>query len=401
METEGFQALEHDLQPYLPRLKEFPSTKALERSPLYREIRTKIQRILQAYDLSTTKTQVPTEPYYRCVAWNIERGMRFDAILSSLESHPILSEADILLLTETDYGMARSGNRHVAREIAQTLGMNYFFVPSYLNLAKGCGIEHEAEGENHWGLAGNAILSRYPIESPELIPLPNSLDKMQGREKRVGSQTAPMATIRLGDKKLDVVAVHLDMRSTPRHRRRQLEKILQTIKRRGSDPVLIGGDWNTSTYKAHRALSAIIGFWIRVFMGTHNMIRNHYPYPDRLFEKSLFRMVEAQGFDYKGCNEIGVGTSHYSVEDIKQFKNLREWIPNWCFRFIEWSLKEHDGRCSFKLDWFAQKGLNIMTKGEGTSTRKGKSLPPTVMGGLLYNEASPSDHDPIVVDFAL
>jgi hypothetical protein len=286
----------------------------------------------------------------------------------------------------------------VTRELAKELRMNYIFAPSYLNLAKGCGIEHEVDGENSLGLAGNAILSRYPIRECAIIRLPNAHDKMKGREKRVGSQTAPLASISLGDKSLTVVAAHLDMRSTPRHRRNQLQRVLESVRSR-KGPILIGGDWNTSTYDAHNATMAIIGFWIRVFMGTGNMIRNHYPDPGRLFERRLFQMLESEGFDYKSCNEMGIGTSHYSVEDIKQFKNLREWIPNWCFRFIECSLRDHGGRCSFKLDWFAERGLHLLNEGELSSNRKGDSIAPKVVSNLTYENYPASDHDAIVVDF--
>lgn len=111
-------------------------------------------------------------------------------------------------------------------------------------------------------------------------------------------------------------------------------------------------------------------------------------------------MLEANGLDYKGCNEPGATTNHYSVEDIKQFKNLREWIPNWCFKFIEWSLRNHGGRCSFKLDWFAQRKLKILKEGEISSDRKGESLPPRVIGNLTHHGRPASDHDAIVVDFS-
>ena len=43
----------------------------------------------------------------------------------------------MLLLTELDYGMARTGNRFVARELARALKLNYAFAPCYLNLTKG------------------------------------------------------------------------------------------------------------------------------------------------------------------------------------------------------------------------------------------------------------------------
>lgn len=399
MELEQTHKMDHDLHPHIPHLRGFHSTKELHRSPLYQKLRPKIEQVFRSYELVNSEPIPAVEPYYRCVSWNIERGMRFEAILHFLRNHPILSKADILLLTETDYGMARSGNRNVAGEIAKELKMNYFFAPSYLNLAKGCGIEQEVDGENKLGIAGNAILSRYPISHPEVVSLPNAHDKMKGREKRLGSQSAAFAYVHLPGGPIVVSATHLDVRSTQEHRRQQLEQVLKRIEQQGDLPALVGGDWNTSTYNAQNARSAIIGFWIRVGMGVSNMIRNHYPHPYRRFEKRLFRMLDEMGFDYRECNELGVGTSHYSVADIKQYKNLKEWLPEWCFKFIEWALKKHDGRMSFKLDWFTQKKLSILREEESRSDRKGASLGPKVVGGLHYDNYPASDHDPIVVDF--
>ncbi len=387
MTFEETKKIDHDLHPHLPFLRDFDSSRSLEESKLYQDLNPKILKVLNSYELVTLAPAAPAKPNYRAVAWNIERGICFEEIIHFLKNHSVLSKSDILLITEADLGMARSGNRNVAREIAERLGMNYFFVPSYLNLAKGSGVESESSGENELGIHGNAILSRYPIHKPRIVSLPNAHDKMKGREKRLGNQRALIATIDLAGKPLRVGCGHLDVRSTQKHRRHQLQRIVDAIVQEGDQPSLIGGDWNTSTYDSHSALSAIIGFWIRVFMGTGNMIRNHYPHPDRLFEKKLFRMLEKNGFDYKGCNELGVGTNHYSVESMKQFKNLREWIPQWCFKFIEWSLKDHDGKCSLKLDWFAQKHLKIVNK--------------KVVGDLTHNGVPASDHDAIAVDFTL
>ncbi len=52
------------------------------------------------------------------LAWNIESGNRFEGIVDALKNHARLKEKDVLLLTELDYGMARSGNRFVAQELA-------------------------------------------------------------------------------------------------------------------------------------------------------------------------------------------------------------------------------------------------------------------------------------------
>ena len=152
MNFEATEAIRHDLHPHLPRLREYHSTKSLERSDLFRELRPRILKVMNSYEIVCPIPAPEAEPFYRCVAWNIERGMRWEAILHHLKTHPLLSTADILLITEADLGMARSGNRNVAADLSRELKMNYFFAPSYLNLSKGCGIEQEVEGENEIGI---------------------------------------------------------------------------------------------------------------------------------------------------------------------------------------------------------------------------------------------------------
>ncbi len=399
MTFEHTDRIQHDLHPFLPELLQFHSTKSLENSQLYQTLKHKIIKVLHSYEMDHFAPPAAPESYYRAIAWNIERGICFDEIVYLLKEHPILSKADVLLMTEADLGMARSANRNVAREIAKILGMNYFFAPSYLNLAKGAGTENDFEGENEFGIHGNAILSRYPITKPRIVPIPNTHDKMRGREKRLGQQRALIATVDFGNGLLRASSVHVNVRSTQKQRKEEIERVVKALNEEGDHPALIGGDWNTSTYDSHNATSSIIGFWVRVFMGVDNVMRNHYPYPERYFEKALFQMLEKNGFDYRSCNELGATTNHYSVEDVKQFKNLREWIPNWCFKFVEWSLRNHDGSCSFKLDWMTQKKLNILKDGEATTSRKGPSIRPQVVGNLVHNGCLASDHDAIVADF--
>ena len=392
--------LNHNLHTHFPHFRRFRSTKDLEQSSLYWELRAEIDRVLNSYELSNPVPPPPPEPFYRVVAWNIERGIHLEGILHLLKQHPTLSTADVLMVTETDIGMARSGNRNIARELAAALRMNYFFAPSYLNLAKGSGIEHEFSGDNALGIHGNAIVSRYPIEKPEVVVLKNAHDKMKGREKRLGSQRTLMASIAFPGRSVKVVCAHLDSRSQQRHRAAQMETILKQLES-PQGPTLIGGDWNTSTYDSSTAFWAIFGFWVRVIMGTGNMIRNHYPHPDRWFERKLFQTLEKRGFDYRQANQTGGGTLHYSVKDIAQFKNLREWVPRWCFHFIEWALAPHGGECHLKLDWFATRGLPVVRENEVNSTRKGTSRDPHIVGPLQYRGEKVSDHDAIMLDFRL
>ncbi len=131
-----------------------------------------------------------------CVAaWNIERGNRFAGIVNALKNHEDLKDKDLLLLTELDYGMARSENRFVAQELAKELKMNYAFAPVYIALQKGSGVEEFAAGENTKSLHGLGMFSKYPMKNVHAVALPNGKDKMWGKEKRLGYLRALIADI--------------------------------------------------------------------------------------------------------------------------------------------------------------------------------------------------------------
>ena len=327
----------------------------------------------------------------RATAWNIERGKRLPSIVRVLREHPVLRASDVLLLTELDYGMARTENRFVARELAEALAMNYVFAPCYLALNKGSGVEAEVKGENTLALHGNALLSRYPLQRAHTVALPNGKDKMQGKEKRLGSQRAVVADVSHPAGEFRAVSLHLDAHSSQRHRQRQMQIVLAHLARLTPQlPVVIGGDWNTSTYNSRRALYSILGYFRRLAMGVEHVIRNHYAYPERWFERGLFRLLERRGYSYRTLNALGVGTLHYDVLDVAANVNMGEWIPQWCFPFINWALKRRDGRCSLKLDWFAGRGIKPAHESAAQ-----------VVGELCDAEGVLSDHDAIVLDFTL
>ena len=327
----------------------------------------------------------------RATAWNIERSKRLESIIRVLKEHPVLRASDVLMLTELDYGMARTGNADVAREIARSLELNYAFAPCYLALNKGSGVEADVEGENTRGLHGNALLSRYPLRRVHVVSLPNGKDKMAGKEKRLGQQRAVVVDVEHPAGAFRAISLHLDAHSTQRHRQRQMRLVLDHLERLEPRlPTLIGGDWNTSTYNSRRALYSILGYFRRVAMGVENVVKNHYPYPERWFERKLFRELERRGYNYRDLNALGVGTLHYDVSDAAVNTNMGDWIPQWCFPFINWALKQQQGRCSLKLDWFAGKGIE---RAAGTQ--------PQVIGELGDADGVLSDHDAIVLDFSV
>ena len=379
------------IAPHLPALAACRNSAELWGLDLYRALEPDIRRVLDTVECGAGSqpgcplgpASQAARPHYRFVAWNIERGAQFEGQLEALRTHPFLREADVLLLTETDSGMIRSGNRNVARDLAHALGMHYAFVPCYLNLTNGSGVEQDLPGSNDLGLHGNALLSRYPLANVRPVFLENGVDIMASREKRIGRQAAVAADIRFPDATVTAVSVHLDAQSTQRHRYLQLRDVLDAIG--GAHAVVIGGDWNTSTYNSSHALHAILGFWLRVLMGVDNVIRNHYLHPYRHFERDLFRLLEERGFDYRECNRLGEHTVSYDVEDLRATKALRDWVPGWCFHFIRWALRNHGGRCPVKLDWFATRGVHCRN--------------PVVIHDVREGRAAPlSDHDAIAVD---
>jgi endonuclease/exonuclease/phosphatase family metal-dependent hydrolase len=382
--------LDHDLNKYFPQLLEFESMDELRRSELYPKIREDAERILNSVVVENfAPVQIGSESkIVRALAWNIERGCVFEGILSALETDERLAGRDVLLLTELDYGMARSGNRFVAREIAKRLGFNYAFAPVYIPLQKGSGVESDVEGENTLSIHGLATFSRYPLKNVNAVALPNGKDKMWGKEKRLGHLRAVVADVEHPAGTFRTVTVHLDVHCSRAHRRRQMKIILDHLATLPELPTLIGGDWNTTTFNAQTATRAILGYWRRVAMGIKNVATNHFPHPDRSFERGLFAELENRVYEYKTLNESGVGTLHYHIESIEKNTNLRDWVPEWCFKFIFWAAGRVGGKVSIRLDWFAAKGLRLADGRE-----------PATVGNLVNESGVPlSDHDAITVD---
>jgi hypothetical protein len=123
------------------------------------------------------------------------------------------------------------------------------------------------------GLHGTAILSRYPLRDVKLVPFEyqaydwyngekkyGSIEagKRKGasllfgeqivREVRRGGRTNLIATIDVPDlpeKQVTIVAAHLENRTTPKGRVKEMDEILDFIKPI-SHPVVVAGDMNTT-----------------------------------------------------------------------------------------------------------------------------------------------------------
>ncbi|MEZ5343995.1 MAG: endonuclease/exonuclease/phosphatase family protein [Pyrinomonadaceae bacterium] len=388
------EVLEHGLNPHFPELRKFESIESAENSSVYRKIEPQVLDILNSIvqeSFSTASVDKIDRDFITSAAWNIERGSFLDAIIDKLENHKDLREKDLYLLTELDHGMARSENRFVAREIAQQLNLNYAFAPVYIALQKGSGVESEVEGENKQSIHGLAMFSKYPLKNVHAVPLPNGKDKMIGKEKRLGYLRALVADIEHPLGTFRAVTIHLDVHCSRRHRELQVYLVLKHLETLPRLPTIVGGDFNTTTYNAQSATAAILGFWRRVMMGVNNVVKNHYPHPDRYFERGLFQEFIDHGFEYKQFNEDGAGTLHYDMENAAYNTNLGDWVPKWCFPFIFWAARKVGGKFSLRLDWFFGRNINIA-----------KGATPKTIRKLTDSNGTPlSDHDAIALDFVL
>ncbi|HVG22001.1 MAG TPA: hypothetical protein VNI02_23405, partial [Blastocatellia bacterium] len=123
-------------------LSGFSTFDELRRSDFYRAHRGEIGRLLGEPKVHTAEGARPRlRAFLRVVEWNIERGTQFEGIVEVLNNHPVIRHADLLLLNELDDGMARSGNRNVARELGRAISAHAIYGAEYLEMTKGVGAE--------------------------------------------------------------------------------------------------------------------------------------------------------------------------------------------------------------------------------------------------------------------
>ena len=255
-------------------------------------------------------------PFLRLAFWNIERGLQYDAIAGALggardytamlsrtrlahssatrgeatRQSTWLSQADVIVLNEVDWGMKRTDYRNVIADLATALQMNYAYGvefvevdPIALGIEKFEGVEDvdeelirdtKVDPAKYKGLHGTAILSRYKLENVRLQPLQFQghdwyVDEKKGvapvekgkrkvaeqvflekiyRQVRRGGRMLLQAEIvdpQFPTGRITIVATHFEDRTTPKNREKQLNELLEHIKDING-PVVLTGDMNST-----------------------------------------------------------------------------------------------------------------------------------------------------------
>jgi endonuclease/exonuclease/phosphatase family metal-dependent hydrolase len=232
----------------------------------------------------------------RVVAWNLERG----AHLGVWTAQPALREADLLLLTELDVGMARTSNRHVPAEIARELGLAFAFVPLFRELTRGNRRERrETRGmQNSEALHGLGIFSRLPIRSARALALPAVYDWTRNVESREGGRAALIVELETPSQEpLHVVCTHLECHTEPPGRALQLAAALDALP---EGPCILGGDFNSSTAH-HSSLTSIARLALRLAVRPGRLA-------DPVAEEPLFEHLARAGFSHREAMAPGTGT---------------------------------------------------------------------------------------------
>jgi endonuclease/exonuclease/phosphatase family metal-dependent hydrolase len=159
----------------------------------------------------------------------------------------LLPAVDILALQEADKRTARAGGHHVAKELAEQLGMSWLHVPAGIPRGqqpkpRQWWLDFEEQiGLQDTGDTGVALLSRFPLQDVARIDLPWNECPWRPR-------LAVAATALANGRKFRIFNAHVDPHAAVGG---QLEQLEMLLSRQGhSDeptlmPTLILGDFNT------------------------------------------------------------------------------------------------------------------------------------------------------------
>jgi endonuclease/exonuclease/phosphatase family metal-dependent hydrolase len=254
----------------------------------------------------------------RLVKRNIERAARL------LSDGATMPRADVVAIQEADRETLRAGGRHVARELAEALGVEY--ARAHVKTPSDVGpkdrkwwLDFEERmllGEE--GDTGVAILSRAPLSDAERIALP-------WKDCPWRPRLALAATVPFGDTTLRVFNVHIDTHASVVGQLEQHNAVL-SLANSSLKPAVILGDFNTLSPAAREAARGALeanGFTTPMPTGTGTWrtgpYRQHY---DWVFTR-------------------GVGVSRWGVARVR---GISDHWPVWVE--LEYVRDEEGSRCS-------------------------------------------------------
>lgn len=432
----------------------------------------------------------------RVAAWNIERGLEFEAVKAALTNDhrffqrlapaarssrfdlqriqrqaQALSQADVVILNEVDWGLKRTNYRNVAKDLAFAMQMNYVYAAEFVEVDPLTLGTETLEGENSadkavlvkniavdksrtLGLHGTAVLSRFPLRNVKVVRFKNQghdwyADEKKGvsklekgkeksaglifsekiaREVRRGGRMMIIADIeepQIPGGVMTIVATHLEAKTKPAERLKQLEELLGAIQST-DHPVVVAGDMNTSGTDStptsfQREVKKRMGsgsFWVTqgikygtgvgliydVTFGlvkaqrlkrdpTVKSVRFVSENPEEKFFNTLkdFRFADGGAFDFRGAKQYSVGGSEATLSDSNERAGKG---------FV--STLELQGKITIelKLDWIFAKPAKLTDPDDRSQPYLFAPQFGRTLKALNYSlKDRISDHNPIIADF--
>lgn len=234
----------------------------------------------------------------RVVTWNIEYGARFDRVVDEIRR----LDADIYLLQEVDVFCRRSGNRNVAKDLADAIGANWVFAGEFQEIGESTGRVP--------ALTGQAILSKYPITEAAAVPFRaqawarwhlNPVQPRRGGRLVLQARTAGFR----------VYNAHLESGRDNGLRRKQMDDILAADARdQPATASLLAGDFNNGPIARSLLFAAITtASFVNALEASASSqttrVRRHYPV-DWIFVRHL-QPTSGQAIRVDGASD------HYPV----------------------------------------------------------------------------------------
>ncbi len=392
------QSLDYpDNQTLIAELRQFTSRREFQTSEAWRKHQERLTELLGTPRLFPAINARPVlRDFLRIAHWNLEKGKYLDAAIEAFRQHPVLRFADLISVNEADVGMNRSGQRFVARELGEALGMHVAFAPVYLEFSKGYGDDLEMPGENTIALQGNAILSRHELRNLRIIRLPVCYDHFGHAEKRIGNRNALAVDLEFNGRPLGFVTTHLEVRNSPACRARQMAAIISELEKSGAPhSSVIAGDFNSNTFARGGRWRTLRGF-ARILLSRPEKLMHEIAAPQP--REPLFDLLYRHGFSERGLNGEGV-TCRVPLTILED----RSRLPGIFAEIIERKLARYNNQLDFRLDWLIGRDVVPLIDGEVIDQSTGiASLCPQTVTGLKNEKGGQiSDHDPITADLRI